>query len=382
MQVSNLLKLIFLTTLLMTGLFSSWGWAQDQVKGYRWHRPGKEVVQGSLHDRTMEAYQRLPAVMQHQVRKSVWTLSTQSAGLFIDFQTDASNICITYKVTGGLSMPHMPTTGVSGVDLYAFDKTEHVWEWASGKYVFGDTTITYTFENIAPTQGAKKYYRLYMPLYNTIEDLSIGIAPSDTIAFPSTPGKPIIVYGTSITQGACASRPGLAWTNILGRRLKQEVVNLGFSGNGRLERPVLELIANTPAAAIILDCLPNLEITRDRSEQELDSLLYQAVVLIREKQPGIPIVLAEHSSGFNRHILNTTQVRRYEITTQVARRTFARLEAKGVSGLYLLSNTAIGLDIDSTVDYVHPNDRGMMKIANAYYRLLKEIGSEDFMFRE
>src|SRR5690606_42059066 len=78
--------------------------------------------------------------------------------------------------------------------------------------------------------------------------------------------KPIVVYGTSITQGACATRPGLAWTNIVGRALPNPIVNLGFSGNGRLEEPILELMKQEEAAVFILDCIPNLSI-RARSEE-------------------------------------------------------------------------------------------------------------------
>ncbi len=150
-------------------------------------------------------------------------------------------------------------------------------------------------------------------------------------------------------------------------------MNLGFSGNGRLEAPLLELIAGTPAKAIILDCLPNLAITDERSEQQLDSLIYQAVLTIRNKQSETSIILTEHSSGYDPHILNANNNRSFRQSTEVLRQTMRRLKKEGIAHIYLLTNEEIGLDINATVDYVHPNDWGMLRIAEAYKKLLKNL---------
>ncbi len=339
----------------------TWKWIDVLVEGH---------INGRLDREGISSYQRLPQAMKEEVRDPVWYLSTNSAGLRISFKTEANRIQVRYTVKHALDMPHMPATGVSGVDLYAYDSDKNEWHWASGRYDFKDT-ITYLFD--AMETSADRIYQLYLPLYNTVSWMEIGIPDSLSVDFITETEPPVIVYGTSIAQGACASRPGLGWTNILQRAICSPVLNLGFSGNGRLEAPLLELIGATPAKAIILDCLPNLTISPDWSEQQLDSLIYHAVITLREKQQTTPIILTEHSSGFDAHILNTDKNQQFQQTTEVLRVALDRLKQEGIVNLYLLTNKEIGLDIDSTVDYVHPNDARMLKIAEAYKKLLKSL---------
>src|SRR5690606_20072577 len=99
---------------------------------------------------------------------------------------------------------------------------------------------------------------LYLPLYNEVKWLEIGIPDSaDLHPLPNLAQRPIVVYGTSIAQGACASRAGLAWTALLERQMDRPVINLGFSGNGLLERKFIEELITVDAAVYVLDCLPN-----------------------------------------------------------------------------------------------------------------------------
>lgn len=313
---------------------------------------------------------RLPASLKSQVREAVWNLGEYSAGLYIDFKTSSDTIVVKYKVKSVLNMPHMPTTGVSGVDLYFHNDTKRSWEWAFGKYQFKDT-IQYTFSNIGHNTNGT--YRLYLPLYNIVDFLEIGVTATSKIDIVTGNSKPIVIYGTSIAQGACTSRPGMAWTNILGRDFSNEVINLGFSGNGRLEQPILDQIAAQEAAVYVLDCLPNLALTAERSAAQLDSLIVNAVQYIRSKRPNTPIVLTEHSSAFTPGFLNIHTMEEYGSSTKVGQDSFKKLKKLGVKNIYWLDRSAIGLDVNSTVDYAHPNDIGMMKIAKAYENILKKI---------
>jgi len=315
-------------------------------------------------------YGRLPHTTQSLVREPVWNLGANSAGLYVEFETEADSIQVRYKVKNALNMPHMPSTGVSGVDLYSFDKKNKKWDWAFGQYQFKDT-VTYNFNNI----GVNKMhtYRLYLPLYNTVEWLEIGVAKSNEFKFINKDSKPIVVYGTSIAHGACATRPGLAWTNILGRSFTSEIINLGFSGNGRLEHPLLDLIKAEEAEAFILDCIPNLAITKFRSEMQLDSLITNSVHILREKHPNTPIVLAEHSSAETPGFQNRHTMEEYVRSSKVTNATYQKLKKAGIKNLYFVSAKDFGLDVNATVDYAHPNDIGMMKIAEAYTKVLKKI---------
>jgi lysophospholipase L1-like esterase len=315
-------------------------------------------------------YGRLPSSSKSLVREPVWFLGTNSAGLYVEFETEADSIQVRYKVKHALNMPHMPSTGVSGVDLYSFSSTNKRWEWAFGQYQFKDT-VTYNFNNIGVNK--KNIYRLYLPLYNTVEWLEIGVKKNKQFKFIKAENKPIIVYGTSIAHGACATRPGLAWTNILGRSFPNEIINLGFSGNGRLEAPLLDLINNEDAAVFILDCIPNLAITKDRSEAQLDSLITSTIQNLRVKHPKTPIILAEHSSAYTPGFQNIHTMEEYGRSSKVTRETYQKLKKAGIKNLYFVSAQDFGLDIESTVDYAHPNDIGMMKIADAYIKVLKKL---------
>jgi len=317
-----------------------------------------------------DGYARLPLNLKDQVRKPVWDLGQDAAGVYVEFKTSASSFTVKYKVTGSLNMPHMPSTGVSGLDLYTKDPISNEWNWIHGRYSFKDT-ITYTYDNFGNLPEFVN--RLYLPLYNAVEWMEIGVDSEDKFEFVHKESKPIIVYGTSIAQGACASRPGLGWTNWLGRNFDQEVINLAFSGNGRLEQPILDLIKVEDASVFILDCIPNLGITAERTEDMLIGLIENAVKTLRDVHPNTPIVIAAHSSSEVPAVLNQKSNSEYSRSSKVAEKTVKALQDKGDKNLHWLSKKEIGLDNNSTVDYAHPNDLGMEKIASAYTRLLKRI---------
>lgn len=363
---------------LLSSLFCLMSVNATQAQERRFYDPLKEqAIQGRLSVLKQEdGYHRLPSAVKSEVRPPVWSLGTNAAGLFVDFMTEADTIQVRYKVKGALNMPHMPTIGVSGVDLYAFHKDRSSWEWAFGQYKFGDKndTIVYNYNNIGSSKN--KVYRLYLPLYNTVEFLEIGVNPKYSLTFKEDKTKPIVVYGTSIAQGACATRPGLAWTNIVGRNLKRKVINLAFSGNGRLEQPILNLMNGEDAAVYVLDCIPNLALTPSRSAKQLDSLIRNAVTFLRRQHPSTPIVLLQHSSAFTDGFLNKHTMAEYGASSEVAINTYNDLISRGTKNLYLIKAKDIGFDIESTVDYAHPNDIGMMKLAEAYTKLLQKILSQ------
>lgn len=338
----------------------------------KWSSPlDSNAVRGRLSEFSESNFHRLPEAMKDSLREPVWNLSKHSAGLYIDFKSAAESISVRYGVSGSLNMPHMPTTGVSGLDLYAFDTDRKEWNWAHGSYHFSDT-ITYNFSDLS-AKGENLNYRLYLPLYNEVTWLEIATSDGVEVHYitPKPTNKAILVYGTSIAQGACASRPGLAWTNILGRLTNSPVINLGFSGNGRLEPVLIERILNQDALAIVLDCLPNLGVSKNLPADKLKELIINAVKQIRAANSQVPIIFTEHSAGFNPQVLNRNSHKVAEETTLIAREAIKELMNAGVEHIYTLQNSAIDLSINSTVDYVHPNDLGMEKIAEAYHELIK-----------
>ncbi len=201
-------------------------------------------------------FDRLPASANGKVTSNVWSLSRDSAGMMVRFKTNSPSIHVHYKLTkANLAMPHMPATGVSGIDLYARD-TDGKWKWVQVTRPAAQEVKAEIIKGLAP---GEREYAAYLPLYNGVQSMSIGVEKTATFEGLAPRPKPIVFYGTSITHGACASRPGMVHTAILGRKLDLPVVNLGFSGNGRMDQAVGEYLVQVDAAAYVIDCLPNMQ---------------------------------------------------------------------------------------------------------------------------
>ncbi|MBR6559996.1 MAG: SGNH/GDSL hydrolase family protein, partial [Alistipes sp.] len=238
--------------LLLLAFASVESWAQ-----MTWHNPmtcGYEVVQNQAFAGEIDGYNRLPERAKGVVREPVWNLSQNSAGLAIYFYTNSPAIEVRYTTTSrSYAMPHMPSTGVSGVDMYRVNSAGEL-DFCFGGYSFGEQVV-YKYNDLADVSAERGFeYRLYLPLYNGVKQLEIGVEQGAEFKFiPASEEKPILIYGTSIAQGGCASRPSMAWGSILQRSLGVPVVNLGFSGNGRLESEVIDFINEVDARLYILD---------------------------------------------------------------------------------------------------------------------------------
>lgn len=341
---------------------------------YKWENPLNQAfatVNGQgWQNELKESYTRLPQRAQQMVRKDVWNLSLQSAGLSVGFRSNAPEIKIRYVVKGALSMPHMPTTGVSGVDLYAID-TNGRSRWCGGEYSFNDT-ITYTYKELTYAKGSGQdyEYQLFLPLYNQTTWMEIGVPTNASFRFiPASQDKPLVIYGTSIAQGACASRPGMAWGNIVGRMLEHPVVNLGFSGNGKLESELFDLLSEIDAKLYIIDCMPNLP------GQKASAVIYDrtltGVKKLRSKSSA-PILLVEHS-GYTNEFSSKNAEDSYRIANVELRKAYEALMKEGVTDLYYLTKEEINLSMDAMVEGVHPSDLGMQQYADSYAKKIREI---------
>jgi hypothetical protein len=233
-------------------------------------------------------YDRLPAQAEGRVPEKVWTLSRHSAGLSVGFVTDSPVISVRWSLRlDELAMNHMAATGVSGVDMYA--KRDSTWRWvATGRpeKVKGNEKVL-----VDGAPSGRHEYRLYLPLYNATDSVAIGVRPGSFLAkapaYPRESAKPMLFWGTSILQGGCASRPGMAYPSIIGRRMRRPVINLGFSGAGRMDPEVTALVAPLDVSIFIIDCLPNMtpDLVKERTEPLVRAL--------RAAHRDIPIILVE-----------------------------------------------------------------------------------------
>jgi len=316
----------------------------------RWYNAAQLTVEGrGWPDDQPTSFTRLPERARTFATPAVWNLGRNTAGICVRFVTDSESISARWM--GGTPMNHMALTGSHGLDLYR-RKGKNDWEFvAVGRP--GEKLTTASIAKDLP--GRATEYLLYLPLYHSVPELLVGVTDGATIAPAASRArnnaKPIVFYGTSITQGGCASRAGMAHPAILGRWLDREVINLGFSGSGKMEIELAELFGEIDAEVFVLECLPNMttEMVAERVEPFVKKL--------REKRPKTPVVLVENPLNPPSHPQN-----------QALQKAFRNLRAAGDKNLTLLEGEPqLRGRENGTVDGVHPTDLGFLRMAE-YYR--------------
>lgn len=303
-------------------------------------------------------YARLPNNLSTNINEGVRWMRCNTSGMQFRFRTSSRKLVIKWKNSGS-AMDHMPATGVSGIDIYTFDAEKNGWRYVltgrPGARQDGWFSVQASIEPRTPIC-------INLPLYNGIEGFKLGIEPSSVVK-PLRPrrsgiSKPVVFYGTSITHGGCASRPGLSFVNIIGRNLDVPVHNLGFSGCGRMEYELSDVLAKIDASCYVLDCLWNMDygMVANRYEPFIRNL--------RRLRPETPIVMAEGSSVFG-----TTPGG----TELFIKSLYDKLIAEGWQNLVYLPKTDMYVgDSEGTVDGCHPNDWGMMSMAKAFGAAVKQ----------
>ena len=330
-------------------------------KGVRWI-DGKDLpIEGRVFDNVDHYYDRLPSTVTAKVNGGVRAMKHHTAGMQFRFTTDSKKLHFKWvPYNARLSMDHMPTTGVSGIDVYR-QTSDGVWHYVKTGRITnakgGSLTIDWT-------PGTPCLVNL--PLYNGVKSFSLGIEPNAKISSaPPHRGalKPVVFYGTSITHGGCASRPGLAFPSVVGRTLDVPIVNLGFSGSGVMEYEMSEHLAAIDASCYVLDCLWNMGMTKasdvnNRSGRNVDENYEPFIRNLRAKRPGVPIVMAERCDVYC-HPQNSQD--------KFIRKLYDKLIAEGWTNLvYLPKDKMYVGDGEGTVDGCHPNDWGMMSMGRAF----------------
>lgn len=361
-------------SLACAGLAGRVGVAQDNLKpqvegNLAWYNVEDWGVEGKGFDDTARYFDRLPQRAEQRVRAAVWGLSRHSAGMLVRFKTNATSIDVRYRLLSNrLDLPHMPATGVSGLDLYARD-TQGQDRWLGVTKPTQQEMRVQINSGIDPLpEGQSRLFTIYLPLYNGVEQLAVGVPPGASFS-PVAPRteKPFVFYGTSIMQGACASRPGMSITGIVGRRLNVPTINLGFSGNGRMEKEVGEFLVELDPRAYIIDCLPNMRASEVAARAE--PLVHQ----LRKARPQTPILLVEDRTNAGA-VFRSSQRSRHAQSREALRKAYERLVDASVKHLhYLPGDRLLGGDGESTTDGSHPNDLGMMRYADAYCAALQDM---------
>jgi len=341
------------TAALLTVL--STAWAQNAAKlidparartdslGTLWYNGQDIGVEGRGWTDTEGYYDRFPARAKGVVREPVWELSHDCAGLLLRFRTDADSLLVDWD--GGGGMPHFAPTGVSGLDLYVLKDGRWVYDWTARP----DTGRTVRRIGKRIKNHEMRDCIINLPLYHGVTRLELGLpAGAKLYSLPPPPGKPVVIYGTSITQGGCASRPGMAHSQILGRWLNREMINLGFSGNGMMEPEVANLLAELDPAVYVIDCIPNVG-------NAIGHLTVPFVKILRGKHPLTPILLVEDPRESNA-LANDSLGMQFKLLTDGGDHEVFLLRGKGM----------LEEDGESTVDGVHATDLGFLRMARHF----------------
>ena len=311
-------------------------------------------------------YCRLPEKMLPDCSEGVQNLAYHLSGACVRFSTDASRLAVLWTLTDTGNMPHFAASGQSGMEL--FEETDHGVIQVKNLIPAMDGGHGCKANQSAcfPLQGGMRHYALYLPLYNGLKELLIGVDQKAAVEPGRVPAHkdPIVFYGNSVTQGGCAAKAGSSFTTILCRRLDAAQVNLGFSGNGKGEALMAEYIAGLPMTMFVMDYDHNAP-----TVEHLQATHEPFFKIIREKNPDLPIVMLSRCSF-------PFEPERSEPYRKVIETTYQNALAAGDKNVYFVNGQTLFGDMDRdlcTVDNAHPTELGFLRMANALEPLLRSI---------
>jgi hypothetical protein len=317
--------------------------APFELEGFPWRDPAL-------------IFNRLPsAFTEKDVNAGALALARHTAGGVVRFRSDSPYLTLRAVLAYSSDMNHMPRAGSSGFDFY-IGAGKDIQHWKTAQPDSGQKDLETLLISGQPEQMAD--WTLYLPLYGAASKIEIGVAPGAKLGKP-TPravSKPVLFYGSSITQGGCASRPGNAYTTMLCRAVDAPQINLGFSGSGRGERAVAEAIAGLDLAVFVMDYDHNAPSVEHLAKTHADFFK-----IVRAKNPGLPVIMM---SKCDFRGSQEEQERR-----NIVRQTYADAVGAGDKKVWFIDGeTLFGTeDRDAcTVDGCHPNDLG-------FYRMFRTI---------
>jgi hypothetical protein len=315
-------------------------------------------VYGLYDYKNQPIFRRLPEEVAAATSDGVAHLSKHTAGGRVRFATDSDFICIKAKMNSITLLPHMPTSGTAGFDLFIDSP-----DGAESRYVRTFMPPWHTKDEGYESRidlGSKKlrYFTINFPSYSGVDELLVGISEGSTLGegLPYRSLAPFVYYGSSITQGGCASRSGNIYQNVVCRRTNVDYINLGFSGNGRAEDAIVDYMASLQMSAFISDYDHN-----SPSREHLSATHYKMYEKIRAAHPDIPYIMLSKCDLDNSYDANLAR-------REVVYESFCRARANGDKNVYYIDGASIfrgPYQNMCTVDSCHPNDLGFALMADA-----------------
>lgn len=322
-------------------------------------------IHGTCAPQCAPPFCRMAPASLERMSSDVRSLAHNTAGIRLRMKTDSGFIALKARLSSSEDMSHMPRTGSSGFDLYCGGRRNPVF---LKNFAPGAASDAVVGEMLFSGQGLKDI-TLCFPLYNGVKAIEIGLQRGAAVesATPYGHSTPIVFYGSSITQGGCASRPGNSYELILSRLLDADIVNLGFSGSARGEQDMADYIASLEMQIFVMDYDHNAP-----TVQHLQDTHYQFYDTIRSRQPGLPIVMMSRPDI---DICSPEHIERRNVIFGTYRRA---LDAKDNHAYYVDGERLFGawMRDSCTVDTCHPNDLGFMRMAETICPLLEKLLKE------
>jgi len=317
------------------------------------------------------AWSRLPPRAEKSVRPPVWELGQSPSSAHLAFRSDTTRFAVRAKNIGLNPMQHMTGLGNRGLQLYSGSPMNMRPLATATPDPDSETYERLLFEGLTPKM---REFRLYLPLYSPLETLEIALDKGAKLLAPAPLrlAKPVVWYGTSITQGGCASTPGHDFVSTVGRRMNLETINLGFSGNGKGEPEMAKLLAEIDASLYVLDYAANVDATTMRKT------LPRFVDILRAARPEVPILI-QTIVCFSQYGTGDVRWRELEDQRDAMIELYAARRKRGDLGLHLVDGFALlPFGVDSAyVDGGHPTDFGFALMAERLVPVIERI-----LFRE
>lgn len=316
---------------------------------------------GLQYDRDNKRFTRLPDAVAKATSVNVTALATNTAGGRLCFKTNSPFIELSAKYPALCNMRHMPLTGSSGFSL--FENTPN------GEKLVGILNAypadQQGFSSVCALNGdALREYILYFPLYNDIYQLTIALDEKAKVQ-PFNPYQdklPILYYGSSITQGGCASRPDNSYQAIICKKNRIDYINLGFSGSAKGEKAMAEYLSKIPCSIFVCDYDHNAQ-----TPEDLQNTHYPLYETFRKANPKTPILF------LTRPDYKTVDD---EKRIEIVKATYEKAKVQGDKKVYFISGKTFfqgGQVCDYTVDNCHPTDHGFAAMADKIYPVIQEI---------
>ena len=311
---------------------------------------------GVIYDESEKRYTRIKSNVLDSFDSVFKTLNANTAGGRIRFKTDSPYIALYVKQENNIQLNMMTLCAQSGFDIYKED-------FFFGTYL-PKTNAKNGFCDVVETNGEMGEYTINFPLFDNVCELYIGLKGESEI-LPATPykneGLPVVFYGSSITEGASASRPGNTYTAIFSRDTGLDYLNLGFASKCKGEKEIANYIKDLDMSAFVY-CFDH----NAKSAEELESRHFDFYKTIRDNNQNLPIIIVSAPDNSDNP--------KYSDRKKVVEETYKKAKAKGDNVYFIDGATLYGTHpFDATIDGIHPNDLGFFSIAKRIIETFKSI---------